>query len=69
MVHLLHTTIGIFRNKKMKKLFLLAVLVFRISTHDGIFLTQRRIPPKPQPSEVRVAIRRPWKKGKKRFRK
>jgi len=69
MVNLLYTTTSISRNKRMKKLFLLVVMIFRLSTHDGIFLTQRRMPPKPQPAEVRVAIKRPWKKGKKKFKK
>jgi hypothetical protein len=68
-VYLLHIKIGILRDKRMKKLILLAVVLFRLLTHDGIFLSQRRVPPKPQPAEVRVAIRRPWKRGKKKFRK
>ena len=51
----------------MRKYILLVVMLFRLFTHDGIFLSQRRIPPKPQPAEVRVSIRRPWKKGKKKF--
>ena len=53
----------------MKKLILLSVMLFRLFTHDGIFLSQRKMPPKPQPDEVRVVIRRPWKKGKKKFKK
>lgn len=50
----------------MKKLILLSTLTLRLLTHDGVFLTQRRMPPKLQPAEVRVAIRRPWKRGKKK---
>lgn len=49
----------------MKKYLLLSVVLFLLITHDGVFLSQRRMPPKPQPAEVRVAIRRPWKRGRK----
>ena len=39
----------------------------RLLTHDGIMLENRRPKPKIQPAEVRTAIRRPWKRGKKKL--
>ena len=53
----------------MKKIILLSIILFRLITHDGVFLSHRRIPPKPQSGEVRVAIRRPWKKGRKKLQR
>jgi hypothetical protein len=50
---------------KNKKLILLVVVLLRVLTHDGIFTSQRRLPNKPQPPEIRIAIRRPWRRGTK----
>jgi hypothetical protein len=51
----------------MKKLILLAVVLFRLLTHDGLFMENRRVQPKSQPPEVRSAIRRTWRRGRKLF--
>ena len=50
----------------MKKKFLIAMLLMRLVTNDGVFLNVRRPIPKNQPGEVRIFIRRPCKKGRKK---
>jgi len=51
----------------MKRFIFLSIILIRVLTHDGFFLSQRRFPPKPQPAEIRIAIRRPWRKGRKKI--
>jgi hypothetical protein len=50
-------------NVKSKKLILLVIVLVRVLVNDGIFTSQRKLPNRPQPPEIRVAIRRPWRKG------
>ena len=47
----------------MRNILLLSVIALRLITHDGVFLSHRKIPPKPQYKEVRMAIIRTWKRG------
>lgn len=51
----------------MRKVILEALLITRLFTNDGVFLESRRIPVKKQSTDLMVAIRRPWKRGKKKF--
>ena len=53
----------------MKAIIINTLILMRILTHHGDFLDQRRMPPKRQSPEVRAALVRTWKRGKKRFRK
>jgi hypothetical protein len=65
MVHLLHITIGIFRNKGMKNKILLLIILLRLFTNDGFFNENRNVKVRQQPAEVRQSINRTWKKGSK----
>ena len=49
----------------MKKKILPILILIRLMTNDGIFLENRRPLSRPQPPEIRAAIRRTWKRGKK----
>ena len=51
----------------MKSKLLLIIILLRLITNDGIFLENRRPQPKRQSAEVLRFIRRPAKKGKKRY--
>jgi len=49
----------------MKKVILPILIFIRLLTHDGWFNDNRNIRIKVQPPEVRLAIRRIWKRGAK----
>jgi hypothetical protein len=49
----------------MKKKILPILILLRILMNDGLFMENRRTQPKPQPPEVRAAIRRTWRRGRK----
>ncbi len=51
----------------MKKKLLPILILIRILMNDGLFMENRRAQPKPQPPEVRAAIRRTWRRGRKLF--
>jgi hypothetical protein len=51
----------------MKKKILPILILLRLLTHDGTFLENRSPKPRIQPPEVRAAIRRTWKRGRKLF--
>lgn len=49
----------------MKKKILPILILIRLITNDGIFLENRKPPNRTQPPEIRSAIKRTWKRGKK----
>ena len=49
----------------MKKKILPILILIRLLSNDGFFNEDRNIKIKQQPPEVRSAIRRTWKRGKK----
>lgn len=49
----------------MKRIILPILILIRLLTNDGFFNENRNIKIKQQPPEVRSAIRRSWKRGKK----
>ncbi len=51
----------------MRKKILPILILLRIMMNDGFFMENRRNQPKPQPPEVRAAIRRTWKRGIKKL--
>ena len=51
----------------MRKKLLPILILLRILMNDGLFMENRRAQPKPQPPEVRAAIRRTWRRGRKLF--
>ena len=51
----------------MRKKLVPILILLRLLINDGLFMENRRIQPKPQPPEVRAAIRRTWRRGKKLF--
>jgi hypothetical protein len=51
----------------MRKKLLPILILMRLLTHDGLFMENRRVQPKSQPPEVRSAIRRTWRRGRKLF--
>jgi hypothetical protein len=52
----------------MKLLILDILIVLRLLTNDGMMLENRRPIPKRQPVEVIRFVRRPAKRGRKKFR-
>lgn len=54
---------------KLKKVILPLLIFFRLITHDGIMLENRRPIPKRQPPEIIRFIRRPAKRGRKKQNK
>jgi hypothetical protein len=52
----------------MKRIVVHLLILARLLTHDGIMLENRRPIPKKQPPEVIRFIRRPAKRGRKKFR-
>lgn len=50
----------------MKRLILLTLIIIRLITNEGVFISVKRPIPKKQPQEVFRFIRRPAKKGKKK---
>jgi len=51
----------------MKRIILPILILIRLLTNDGFFNENRNIKIKQQPPEVRSAIRRIWKRGKKMY--
>lgn len=51
----------------MKGALIIGLIIIRLITNDGVFLNARRPQPKRTPTEVVRFIRRPAKKGKKKF--
>ena len=51
----------------MKKAILPIIILIRLLTNDGFFNENRNIKIKQQPPEVRSAIRRTWRRGRKLF--
>jgi hypothetical protein len=49
----------------MKKAILPILILIRLLTNDGFFNENRNIKIKQQPPEVRSAIRRTWRRGRK----
>lgn len=49
----------------MRKKILPILIIIRLLTNDGIMLENRSPKPRIQPPEVRAAIRRTWKRGRK----
>ncbi len=49
----------------MRKKILPILIIIRLLTNDGVFLENRRNQYKPPPPEIRAAIKRTWKRGKK----
>jgi hypothetical protein len=49
----------------MKKTILPIIILIRLLTNDGFFNENRNIKIKQQPPEVRSAIRRTWRRGRK----
>ena len=49
----------------MKRIILPILILIRLLTNDGFFNENRNIKIKQQPSEIRSAICRTWKRGKK----
>jgi hypothetical protein len=52
----------------MKLIILDFLIIIRLLTNDGIMLENRRPIPKRQPPEVVRFVRRPAKRGRKKFR-
>ncbi|MFZ4804647.1 MAG: hypothetical protein ACOYLI_08300 [Synechococcus lacustris] len=50
----------------MKLILLELLILMRLACHDGVMLDHRRMPPRLQSREARLAIRRPWKRGRKK---
>jgi micrococcal nuclease len=51
----------------MKRIILPILILIRLLTNDGFFNENRNIKIKQQPPEVRSAIRRTWRRGKKMY--
>ena len=51
----------------MKRIILPIIILIRLLTNDGFFNENRNIKVRQQPPEVRSAIRRNWKRGKKMY--
>jgi hypothetical protein len=51
----------------MKRIILPILILIRLLTHDGWFNDNRNIKIKQQPPEIRSAIRRTWRRGRKLF--
>ena len=47
----------------MKSIIIFLFLFLRIIENEGVILEKRRPKPRTQPPEIRIAIKRPWKKG------
>ena len=47
----------------MKRAILPILILIRLLTNDGLFNENRNAKVKQQPPEIRLAIRRVWKKG------